>query len=66
MNAIIFDKYSKRKSIIENSVSPNEKRFENFNRDPNILTNNKRISALNFEKQAPRNIDKSLNLSQRR
>lgn len=56
----MFDKYSKRKSIIENNMSPNEKRFESFNRDPDILTSNKRTSVLNFQKQAPRNIEKSL------
>ena len=44
-------------------MSPNEKRFENFNRDPDILTSNKRTSVLNFQKQAPRNIEKSLYLS---
>ena len=56
----MFDKYSKRKSIIENNMSPNEKRFESFNRDPDILTSNKRTSVLNFQKQSPRNIEKSL------
>lgn len=61
-NVILFEKYSKRKSIIE--AGPNEKRFENFNRDPDILTSNKRTSVLNFQKQAPRNLEKSLYLSQ--
>ena len=55
-----FENYSYRKPIANKNLGPNEKRFDNFNREPDIYTKKKHTAIIKFDKMAARNPEKGI------
>ena len=55
-----FNDYKNRIPIASPKYPPNEKRFDNINKNPKISTTHKRQPNFKFEKLLPRDFEKSI------